>query len=512
MSTAETLNQQSTLRAPNDVSVRYPLENGYRHSTWIVECGEHTAASLEMPAGTYTLIQLDAGQNQYLKAAERLCALVSHPNVLTVVAVTSSGENDQIWCQAAEAGTLADYCAAKGRLPLEQVSRLAHDLCAAMTYLHENHLSFSQLTGQQVVFTVAGELKLLVPHLDLRDAPDEVLKKHRADDISALAALLWLCLTGEKAAAQRFRKPLSLSVPEAGEALARILEDAIDRRSDQPGFQQIAALFELSKDPEPLELHLSAHESVVSRLPAIRPTRFDSVPKERFRRKPPLLGEVQDLSAPQATPQKKLAGKKWDRRSPLIIGALTVLAVLVGAGILLTSQESSYRSPESASTAETSSAPAQQSLPAQPPETASEPSADGDEASLDYAENLSTLIDTRSQVLASGKTGEITRYALAESELYRADAALIAADSDRQLASMTTRLAEIKNIEVQGDAITALTLIEAQGYEPEGSKEELERAGIYSAEGKVFQQVNVSARVQDGQLLLVSAEPQTLKE
>ena len=49
MSTAETLGQQPTLRAPNDVMVRYPLENGYRHSTWIVECGEHTANNLEMP-------------------------------------------------------------------------------------------------------------------------------------------------------------------------------------------------------------------------------------------------------------------------------------------------------------------------------------------------------------------------------------------------------------------------------------------------------------------------------
>lgn len=511
MSTAETLGQQPTLRAPNDVMVRYPLENGYRHSTWIVECGEHTANNLEMPAGTYTLIQLNAGQHQYVKAAERLCALVSHPHVLTVVAVTSSGENDQVWCQAAEAGTLADYCAAKGRLPLEQVSRLAHDLCSAMTYLHENHLSFSQLTGQQVVFTVAGELKLLVPSLDVRDAPGEVLKKHRAEDISALAALLWFCLTGEKAAAQRFRKPLSLSVPEAGETLARTLEDAIDRRSDQPGLQQIAALFELSKDPEPLELHLSAHESVVSRLPAIRPTRFDSVPKERFRRKPPLLGEVQDLSASQATSKKMFSSKKGDRRSPLILGTLTVLAMLVGAGILLTSQESPYSPPESAIT-EPSNALVQQSLPAQPPEAASKPSTDGGETSLDYAENLSTLIDTRSQVLASGKTGEITRYALAESELHRADTALIAADSDRQLASMTTQLVEINTIEVQGDDITALTIIEAQGYEPKGSEEELETAGIYTAGGRVFQQVNVSARVQDGHLLLVSAVPQTLEE
>lgn len=525
--------QGQSAPVPGDVSVRYALESGHHHSSWIVECGQATAEHLELTPGVYTLIQLTGDAGGRVRAAERLCALPAHDHLLTVQAVTG-GSSEQIWCEAAQAGTLADYCAARGQLPLEQVSLIASALIAALKHLHSQQLAYSRFGASQVAFTVDGALKLLPPDVDMRRESEVRQAKFRAEDTAACASLLWLCLTGETAAAQRFRKPLHLSVPDASETLAKTLEDAIDSRSQQPTLTEIAALFELSRDPEPLELHLSAHESVLPLLPAIRPTRApEPVRTSALGRKPKVLGRIQDMSAHRVAPKKKLTlktgvlsggrSRQSSRKKPVALGVGVLAFALLGAAglVLFKGGEDSSVVAESAPisspavTNETSGGEQQKQEVAPVATTevgqGSAQSAAMELTDAEVAQELAGLVEQRSSVLAGQDAGAVGAYALAGSELATADTVLLGQPGAQSLAGTSTALSRVEKIERGADeTLTAVVTVVATGYTPAGSEQVLAAQGIeVGVNGEVTQRVQLTARHTGDGLKLVAAHPVT---
>lgn len=508
----------SALNGLTDVTFRYRLESGPSHSTWIVDCGYQTAGKLDIQAGPYTLTQYTKSSPTAIKAAERLCSLPTHPSVLRVDAVTSLPTSEHIWYEAAEAGSLADYCRARGQLPLEQVTTIARSLTEALSYLHEQELVYQNLSLEHCVFTASGEMKVLAPDFDVRTSPEATQQTKKADDIAACAAILWFCLTGKEPKAQRLRAPLSLSVPQASDALAQTLEDAIDLRANQPSLADIAALFDFTADSAPLELHLSAHESVLSRLPAYLPPQ-EKPSKPRLTRSPKVYGKPRNLSS-GASPKAKPApggSKNITTRGIAIgiasVGVLALLSVLYPA--IQNHNSSGSEAPTSQQTGSLDSSPhtatpennhvAEQKIP-----VSKAPAELSDSQVEELAQQTSELVSRRSDVLASGQKNRVGEYAADGSELQKSDQELLTQEQASALSQMSSRLVSVESIatEKPGTYIVTAT-VEAQGYNPAGSEEELAKLGMVRQEGRIVQRVSLTLKASDRGTLIESARPIT---
>lgn len=526
-----------------DVTPRFKLESGPHHSTWIVETSPQTAAQLSLESGLHTLTQLDSTRAA-TRAAERLCSLTGYRNLLRVDAVSGSEttgesasnpvERHYIWYEPAEAGTLTDYCQARGPLPIDQVSTIVRALTSALSYLHEEEMTYSHLTASHLVFTIDGTVKLLAPDIDLRHQPQAVCAAKKADTIAACAAIIWLCYTGEEPKPQRLRAPLPLVVPEVPPALATLLEDAIDSRAQQPTLADLAALSDFTADPAPLELHLSAHESVVPRLPAYRPPQnTKAAPKPAAQRRK-VYGQVRDLSSKPARSSRPLGrllptvmqgglrnkrGKTLARSAPsrakiLTLGsALLLMLALAGwwaAESFFPSTESethlaTHQGPGSATpkvTEETDALPELTGQAEQPDNL----TAIDDEALTD---RVTELIELRSEVLAQGQLEGISGYALPGSTLYEQDQQLLTHPDAQALAATRTHLVAVHSLKPQlnGEALLEVT-IGAEGFVPAGTPEELAGAGIKVDHNQVTQRVELTLTPSGTTYFLTRARPQ----
>lgn len=509
----------SALKDLNDVTFCYRLESGPSHSTWIVDCGYQTAGKLDIQAGPYTLTQYTKSSPAAIKAAERLCSLPAHPAVLRVDAVTSLPTSEHIWYEAAEAGSLADYCRARGQLPIEQVTTVARSLTEALSYLHQQELVYQNLSLEHCVFTVKGELKLLAPDLDVRTSPEAIQQAKKAEDIAACAAILWFCLTGKEPKAQRLRAPLSLSVPQASDALAQTLEDAIDLRANQPTLATIAALFDFIADSAPLELHLSAHESVISRLPAYTPPE-EKPSKPRLTRNPKVYGKPRNLSTGVS---KKVRLLPLQRSKNTIITRLASGVAILGLLALLSAiypavQNHENKGHEAQTSQQTEDLDSHQNTATAGREHVAEQKVPTSNAPMELSEaqeeeltqQISELVSRRSDVLASGKKERVSEYAAPGSELQKNDQEMLAQEQASELARMSSRLVSIESIAAEkSGTYTVTATVEAQGYNPKGSKEELAKLGMERQESRIVQRVSLTLQASNQGVLIESARPVT---
>ncbi|WP_237232714.1 hypothetical protein [Rothia nasisuis] len=524
-----------------DVTPLYRVESGPHHATWVVSCGYEGASELGLQAGPYTLTLLNQ-EARSTRAAERLCSLPTYPHLLRVDAITTAeqqaskeGEktgagvekgNAHIWYEAAEAGTLADYCAARGPLPVGQVTTVVRAVIAALTYLHANQLTYSSLTAETVVFTVEGIPKLLAPDLDLRGEPEATQAARQAEATAAAAALIWLCYTGEQPHSQRLRAPLPLAVPEASEALARTLEDAIDSRAHQPTLTEIGALVDLTADPEQLELHLSAHESVRPRLPAYSVPEPQAKTRQKLARRT-VLGQATQLTGRSPKKRRPNLGDKSLLRSkkagvsragtrqasrPVFLGGLAITGLLVlmlGGHQLVGNQGADAPTPPAPETP--ADLPQQEAQPDRQVRAGDTGTGWGSEAHIDEQElatALTELVATRSRVLASGDSAGISDYSRVGSLLAQADEQLLNHPQAGQLAGMQTRLLSIQALSAQQDgSLRAEVTVAATGYAPGESEAELKAAGITVEEADVTQTVALTLELVEGRYLLTDASP-----
>ncbi|WP_421084597.1 hypothetical protein [Rothia nasimurium] len=510
--------------APADVHLKFSLGTSAQNPAWLVSCSGNTAESLHLPTGIYTLVPVAEGQGQ---VADRLCTLPTLPAVARVDAISQGPESDHIWLEPLEAGTLADYCAARGKIPLGQVVAIANQLTTGLQSLHSHQMAYQNLRAEDVAFTIGGDLKLLPPDQDLRSADEATMTKAYADDTAACAAILWQCLTGEKPVAQRLRTPLPLAAPGTTEAMAETLENAIDMRFQQPTLAQIASLFEFAANPEPLELHLSAHPSVHQLLPTLPPIEAAEPPR-KFRRKPASAisqnfnrpaaqrGVVSRFFSPHRTRQKPF------KPPALMIGGLLILlgggaywAVTLDEPQQLAHQqvvsEAESRSPHP--TDDGVGEVAEQIPPADSSGATEAPSAAAVPQEADEMHQIiADLIDSRSQTLAANAPDRIPTYAVVGGGLAEADRKLLEDPAASQLATMKTSLHGIETLTADSatGSITADIIIASEGFDPPGDSADLAEQGIDIQDGSVFQKARVVLQEKEGSYLLLSAEAVSL--
>lgn len=533
---------------PSQLEILYPLTAGSNPSAWMVDCPPDLAQELTLAEGRYSLLPLPSEDSKALEAADRLCCLPAHPGVLSLEAITAWGSWHQLWLAPAEAGSLESYCQAKGKLPLAQVATIAQGLTQALTYLHSQELSYRSLGPAHLVFDIQGRLQLLPPDQSTSKLSDHLRRRQEGKDIAACAAILWYCLTGQKPRPRAVRAPLSLYLPGVSEGMAVTLEEALDSSAQQPSLKDLEALFALAQEPAPLELHLSAHPSVHDRLPACPAPQAPAPASGRLGRRPQVAGALSHLQEPAKKKWKdaqafkglsfklgsrgqglEKAASQGGKRLPLL--PLAAGLALLGLGAAAVSLLGSSQDEPGQALAESRDPALPISQLVEEPSSSSDGQAStqgpvreekrqekegsgaiGEEEARDLIETqLADLIAQRSQVLASGQSKNLTSYTVAGWPLEEADRALLASSSASSLAQTSTRLVSLDSVEVkgQGQALVEVT-VEAEGYQPEGSPQQLAAQGIYRQGDKLLQKSRLELRLEGEDYLIYSAQPLAL--
>lgn len=131
-----------------------------------------------------------------------------------------------------------------------------------------------------------------------------------------------------------------------------------------------------------------------------------------------------------------------------------------------------------------------------------------DELALEAAQ----LVASRSRVLASGDTERISDYAVIDSPLAEADRQLLTSQGAADLAGMSTELLTVAEVIQTEQGFKVRGTVQATGYTPTASGEELAAQGIRVEEGKVLQEVELTLQIQGGSYLLAQAQPLALEQ
>jgi|GEM_PF-6567338 len=188
----------------------------------------------------------------------RLLARVCHPNVVTVHGAQQLDGRLGIWMEFVEGATLEDIIAERGPLDPSEVMAIGHDLCGALTALHDAGILHRDIKARNVVLEDSGRVVLMdlgisceidqeIPvqqyGTPLYTAPETLLanESSRQGDIYSLGVLLYFLasgsypVTGETLAdiraAQQADQTRSLDsiCPDLPEGLLRIVEKALAR-------------------------------------------------------------------------------------------------------------------------------------------------------------------------------------------------------------------------------------------------------------------------------------------
>ncbi|MEX2212331.1 MAG: serine/threonine-protein kinase, partial [Gaiellaceae bacterium] len=117
---------------------------------------------LDRPVAVKVLASLgeDEEARQRFMREARLAARLGHPNVVTVYDV---GEHEGAPCivmEYVEGETLADLIARRGRLPADEVVRLAAQACAGLQHAHDAGLVHRDVKPQNLLVRADGTLKI----------------------------------------------------------------------------------------------------------------------------------------------------------------------------------------------------------------------------------------------------------------------------------------------------------------------------------------------------------------
>ncbi len=204
------------------------------------------------------------GENRrrFLREA-KLAARLAHPNV---VAVFDAGEHDgtpYIVMEYVEGESLAELVARRGRLPPEEVARLAREACAGLQHAHDSGLVHRDVKPHNLLVRKDGTLKIsdfgIARAADVTRittagtivgtaaylAPEVTAGEEasRAADIYGLGASLYEALTG--------RPPLEVkSLAELREAQARPPAPVRELAPEAPPELEAAIMQALARRPE----------------------------------------------------------------------------------------------------------------------------------------------------------------------------------------------------------------------------------------------------------------------
>jgi len=150
-----------------------------------------------------------------LPSEPRLLARVRHPGVVTVFGAAVHDGRPGIWMELVHGRTLAERLAAEGPLPVQEVARIARELCRALEAVHAADLVHQDVKPQNVMEQADGRIVLMdfgaglareaaaVPPRRLSGTPlymaPEVVRGQSpspASDLYSLGVLLYQLLTG----------------------------------------------------------------------------------------------------------------------------------------------------------------------------------------------------------------------------------------------------------------------------------------------------------------------------
>ncbi|WP_232084589.1 serine/threonine-protein kinase, partial [Arthrobacter sp. SO5] len=186
----------------------------------------------------------------------------------------------------APGGSLGGLLASRGQLGPGETVTVLTPVAQALAYLHGHGFTHGDVSPGNVLFSAHG--KPLLADLGVarmvadtspvagagtegfRDpAPVDAVRAglQPERDVYSLAALGWYCLTGRAPEPGAQRPPLPLLVAGVPAALAEALEAGLnDDRRRRPSAAEFAAAVYRSAEPEPVDLSVSVHPTVIPRL------------------------------------------------------------------------------------------------------------------------------------------------------------------------------------------------------------------------------------------------------
>lgn len=172
----------------------------------------------ELPFGRIVAVKLlHAGQAQFqsLKREAKLAAALRHENIVEVFGYEEIDGHSCLVTEWLPGGTLEERLRERGRLPEEEVLRLASHCLHALEACHRIQLVHGDIKPANILFDAKGRAKIAdfgIAHIDpinrawrrdirgtvLYVAPEKARGKNEnhKSDLYGLAAVLWHCLAG----------------------------------------------------------------------------------------------------------------------------------------------------------------------------------------------------------------------------------------------------------------------------------------------------------------------------
>ncbi len=510
-------------------TLQFSISASSEKTHWIAKYHPETENNvLGLDPGEYSLIEIVDAQNHpgQLRPAERLCSLPEHPHVLTVLALATANQREQIWYEPAHAGTLEAVLDQRGQLTGGETALMIEQISTALRWLHEQQMAYEHLSPEHIVFTLEGTVKLTAPDKDLRGSQQALAEAAYHHDISRLATIIWRCLTGEEPSEYSIRTPLKLHLPQTNPELGKVLETAIDRKKPLPELAEISSLLSHDFSPVAMDLFASAHPAIRPLLPA-RILQKDEETKTSYRKKSDLpkngnRAQTRSLFTPRNA--EKSPKKKGPQVLPLSSTPAThrrgeiLRKVLIGGGILAIIAIGAYAIPQLLPSPNHSESPKEAtaivqtspSITPNAPEPSSSTTATQEAIGEESSEStIHHLVNLRNAVLATGQPQRISEYAVEGSLLAAADEKLIQQDHNGSLAQRALHVVETE--ELHRDERTAV--IRATVALPTASGEAIPTTnipGVQHTEQGLVQTVDFTlVQDSDNKWYLEQAEPVT---
>lgn len=268
----------------------------------------------------------------------RILSVLDHQHLIRshdAVQTAGAGGGTALAMDYAAGGSLAQLVAARGRLSVGETVTVLTPIAQALGYLHVKGFTHGDVAPGNVLFT--GQGKPMLSDVGIArmlgdpgttgagtagfvdpspvDAVRAGLQPER--DVYSAAALGWYCLTGEAPGRTSDRPPLSLLVRDVPRELAVALEAGLneDRRLRPNALALAAAVFR-SAEPQPVDLSVAAHPSVL--------------PELLTRRHAPAAGKAGGFRAKVQGLRRRAATARWDVPTPRTLAKAQAKAQAAG--------------------------------------------------------------------------------------------------------------------------------------------------------------------------------------
>ncbi|WP_120005285.1 protein kinase domain-containing protein [Nesterenkonia muleiensis] len=270
----------STPRVPGLEPLRL-LGVGGRSAVWLVRrtpAAEHTISWAGSAPPSTLALKLPLGavrSTPALRAArEELEAMLplAHEHVVRPWGVLRTPEGTAaLLLEPYTAGSLAQLLRATGTLSVGETVTALTPVAQALAHVHACGAAHGDVTAANVLLTPEGRPALA----DLGDAVllgMDSAHGSSQQDVAALAAVTWRCLTGREPEEVSLRVPLQSLRPDIPDQLVELLESALSPHAgERPLAGEFASELYCAAEPEPLNLLRHVDDEALAEVPTCLP-------------------------------------------------------------------------------------------------------------------------------------------------------------------------------------------------------------------------------------------------